>query len=197
MAKKLKDKKLSKDAILCEAKRLFSIKGYKSTTLEDLTSSFGVSRPSIYYYYKSKMEILIELHSKGFKETLDNIDRMLSGDLPTKEKFRKLLEAHTRKLANDTELTKMFYHEEREMPVKVQKEIEKLRREYMGRIIELYKTGVSEGAFKNINPRMAVYIMFGACDWIAMWYSSNKEIKPDTLVSDLMEILTDGYEVKK
>ena len=62
---KQKTKKLSKDAILTEAKQLFSTKGYRGTSLGDLTRSFGVSRPSIYYYYESKMEILSELHSKA------------------------------------------------------------------------------------------------------------------------------------
>ncbi len=197
MAKKLKDKKLSKDAILCEAKQLFSIKGYKGTTLEDLTSSFGVSRPSIYYYYKSKMEILSELHSKGFNEAMNNFDKILSGNLPTKEKFRQILEVHMRNLAGDPELSKTFYLDEMEMPVKLQKEIKKRRREYTDKIVEVYKAGVNQGIFKKIDPRMAVYLLLGSCNWIVMWYSPNKEIKPEAIVNDLMEILTEGYEEKK
>ena len=39
---------------------MFSVKGYRGTTLGDLTSSFGVSRPSIYYYYK-------KLYGKKYK----------------------------------------------------------------------------------------------------------------------------------
>ena len=101
MSKGARSKKLSKEAILSEAKRLFSRKGYKGTTLEDLTKSFGVSRPSIYYYYKSKMEILSELHSQGFNEARVELDEILKSDLPTNEKFRKILEAHTKNLCCD------------------------------------------------------------------------------------------------
>jgi TetR/AcrR family transcriptional regulator, cholesterol catabolism regulator len=197
MKKKFSEKKLSKEAILCAAKQLFSVKGYIGTTLEDLTRTFGVSRPSIYYYYKSKMEILSELHSKGFNEAMNNFDNILSGDLPTKEKFRRLLEMHTCNLANDTELSKAFYHDEKEMPAKLQREIKKRRRIYTDKIVDLYKSGVNEGIFKKLNPRMAVYIMLGACNWIAMWYSPDKEVKPEAIVSDLMVILTEGYEEKK
>jgi len=196
MTKKLKDKKLSKEAILCEAKKLFSIKGYKGTTLEDLTSAFGVSRPSIYYYYKSKMEILSELHIKGFNEGINNFDLILSSDLPTKEKFRKILENHTRNLTNDTDLPKIFYFDEIEMPLKSRMEIRKRRKGYIDRIIEVYRAGVEEGIFKKMDPKLAVYLMLGACNWIPMWYSPAKEVKPDTLVSDLMEILINGYEIK-
>lgn len=197
MAKKVKTKKLSKDAILSEAKQLFSVKGYKGTTLRDLTSSFGVSRPSIYYYYKSKMEILSELHSKGFNEAMNNFDRILSNDLNTKEKFRQILEVHTRNLANDTELSKIFYLDEMEMPGKLRNEIKKRRRGYTDKIVKVYKKGVEEGIFKKIDPKMAVYLLLGACNWLTMWYSPGKEIKPDTIVDYLMEILTEGYEKTK
>ena len=197
MASRQKSKKLSKDAILNEAKQLFSTKGYRGTTLGDLTKSFGVSRPSIYYYYKSKMEILSELHSKGFNNAMSNFDEVLSTNLPTKEKFRKILEMHTRILANDTELSKVFYLDEMEMPDKLRKELRKRRRGYTERIIEVYKKGVSEGIFKKIDPKVAVYLLLGACNWLSMWYSPKKNIEPETIVQSLMTILCEGYEEKQ
>ena len=197
MAKRMKDKKLSRDAILSEAKQLFSMKGYRGTTLRDLTSSFGVSRPSIYHYYKSKMEILSELHSKGFNKAMDNFDEILSTDLPTQEKFRKILEVHTRNLAHDTELSKIFYLDEMEMPDKLRKEIRKRRRGYTDKIIEIYEKGVTEGIFKAIDSKMAVYLLLGACNWLAMWYSPKKDINPETIVQSLLVLLTNGYEEKK
>jgi AcrR family transcriptional regulator len=196
MARGQKTKKLSKDAILSEAKQLFSSKGYRGTTLKDLTSSFGVSRPSLYYYYKSKMELLSELHSKGFNEAKSNFDQILSSNLPTREKFRKILEVHTRTLANDTELHKIFYLDEMEIPDKLRKEIRKRRRDYTDRIIEVYKKGVAEGIFKKIDPKMAVYLLLGACNWITMWYSPKKNTEPEKIVQSLMVLLSEGYEEK-
>ena len=188
MVKKRKVKKLSKDAILSEAKQLFSIKGYRGTTLRDLTGSFGVSRPSIYHYYKSKMEILSELHSKGFNEAISNFDKILSTDLPTREKFKKFLEVHTRNLANDTELSKVFYLDEMEMPDKLRKEIRKRRRGYTDRIIEVYEKGVAEGIFKKMDSKMAVYLLLGACNWLTMWYSPKKNIDPETIVQSYFPV---------
>lgn len=197
MASKQKSRKLSKEAILAEAKKLFSLKGYRGTTLQDLTSSFGVSRPSIYYYYKSKMEILSELHSRGFNEANNSFDDILSTNLPIKEKFKKILEAHTRNLANDTELHKIFYLDEMEMPAKLRKEIRNRRRGYTDRIIEVYEQGVNEGIFKKIDPKMAVYLLLGACNWVTMWYSPRKKIEPEQIVESLILILSEGYEEKQ
>ena len=140
--------------------------------------------------------IVSELHSKGFNEAISNFDKILSTKLPTREKFRKILEVHTRTLANDTELHKIFYLDEMEMPDKLKKEIKKRRRGYTDRIIEVYKQGVAEGIFKKIDPKMTVYLVLGACNWLSMWYSPKKNIDPETIVQSLMTILCEGYEEK-
>lgn len=194
MSGRQKAKKLSKDAILSEAKQLFSTKGYRGTSLRDLTRSFNVSRPALYYYYKNKMEILSELHAKGFDEGVASFDKVLSTHLPTKEKFRKILEVHTRTLANDTELHRIFYLDEMEMPAKLTKEIRDRRKRYTARIIDVYKAGVEEGIFKDIDPKIAVYLLLGACNWLTMWYSPKKRIKTETIVESLMLLLSHGYE---
>lgn len=194
MAKKQKQKKLSKETILAEAKQMFSSKGYRGTTLQDLTSSFGVSRPSIYYYIKSKVDLLLELHHQGYTEALKRFEEILSTRLPTREKFRKILEVHARNLANDTELHKILYIDEHEMPEKLTREIRRRRKEYTDRVVEVYRQGVEEGIFKDIEPRMAVYLLLGACNWITMWYSPAKTIPPEAVVEALMELLCHGYE---
>lgn len=193
-ARKNKNKKLSREAILAEAKQLFSNKGYRATTLQDLTSSFGVSRPSLYYYFKSKVELLSELHTQGYSTAVRRFEEILSADMPTREKFRKILEVHTRNLANDTDLHKIFYLDEGEMPEKLIRDIRRKRREYTNKVIEIYRKGVAEGIFKDIDPSLAVYLLLGACNWLTMWYSPSKSVEPETVVESLITLLCEGYE---
>ena len=192
MAKK--PKKLSKESILAEAKQLFSRKGYRGTTLADLTSVFNVSRPSIYYYFKSKVELLSELHEQGFDAASYRFEEVFMSDMPTREKFRKILELHASNLANDTELIKILFMDIDEMPDKLARRIIQRRKEHTNRVAEIYKTGVEEGIFKDIDPKLAVYLLLGACNWLTMWYSPKKSVRPETIVDFLIEILSDGYE---
>jgi len=192
-----KKSKLSKDAILMKAKELFSKKGYSGTTINDLTSIFGVSKPSIYYYFKSKMEILLELHFKGFNEATKDLDGLLASNTPTKEKFRKVLELHIRNSINDIKLQRILYLDEMEMPRSLSNEIRKRRREYTNRIISIYEQGLREGIFKKLEPKTAVYILLGACNWLIMWYSDKKSPDPETIVQTLLTILCEGYEIQQ
>lgn len=194
MATTKKSKKLSKEAILAEARQLFSSKGYRATTLQDLTSSFGVSRPSLYYYFKNKMELLLELHSQGYTKAVKRFEEILSSEVPTREKFRKILEVHARNLASEAEIHKIFFMDENEMPDKLIREIRKRRREYTNRIIEIYQRGIDEGIFREMDPKTVVYLLLGACNWITMWYSPSKRIDPETIVQSLLTLLCEGYE---
>lgn len=194
MPKGNKKNRLSKELLLAEAKELFSRKGYKGTTIKDLTSIFGVSRPSIYYYFQSKMDILLELHAKGFEEATKDLNTLLASDMPTKEKFRKILELHTRNLLHDVKYQRILYLDEMEMPKELSRQIKKRRRLYTERIISLYEQGLKEGIFKNLEPKIGVYLLVGACNWLIMWYSDRYSSDSEKIIQTLMTILCEGYE---
>jgi len=63
----------TKQRILEAANRLFYHQGYNKTSFSDVVEAAGVPRGNIYYYYKTKDEILIEV----IKYRLSRIDTML------------------------------------------------------------------------------------------------------------------------
>ncbi len=55
------DAERTKQAILESALRLFSRRGYESTSLSDIARFAGVTRGAIYWHFKDKGQILVEL----------------------------------------------------------------------------------------------------------------------------------------
>ncbi len=56
------------------AARLFASKGYAATSVREIVSSAGVTAPVLYYYFKSKEGIFLEITKEGRKQ----FDEMLS-----------------------------------------------------------------------------------------------------------------------
>lgn len=56
--------------ILEKAEELFIQRGYSATSMEDLVQYSGVSKGSIYYYFKSKEELFLNLIEKSLNEWL-------------------------------------------------------------------------------------------------------------------------------
>ncbi|WP_340084467.1 TetR family transcriptional regulator C-terminal domain-containing protein [Siminovitchia sp. FSL H7-0308] len=50
-----------RDLILDKAKELFIQRGYAATSMEDLVQYIGVSKGSIYYHFKSKEDLFVQL----------------------------------------------------------------------------------------------------------------------------------------
>jgi len=57
----LEYKELVKTRILESAHRVFSQKGYREATMDEIAEGLGLSKPALYRYYKSKEELFREI----------------------------------------------------------------------------------------------------------------------------------------
>ena len=88
----------TKERILEEALSLFSKKGFKAVTVEEIAQKVGIKAPSLYKHYKGKNDIfsaLIERSTSRYKEFISQI--LISSDEPPTplslgEKLSSLLE---------------------------------------------------------------------------------------------------------
>jgi len=64
---------LARQRLLESALRLFTIKGYATTTVREIVAAAGVSKPVLYYYFGSKEGIYLEL----MQEPLGRFEAML------------------------------------------------------------------------------------------------------------------------
>ena len=97
----------TRNRILQAASELFAQKGYSATTIEDLVSRAGVSRPSMYYHFNGKEAlfrgVLDEIHTPLFdwaeekrtqhtslKELLKETAAMIQDAMQTKAQYGRL-----------------------------------------------------------------------------------------------------------
>ncbi len=73
-AKKADDRRKK---IIENASRIFSEKGYRGTTVDDVVQATGIAKGTFYLYFESKEELLIEVIKNLIEETLRRIDRKL------------------------------------------------------------------------------------------------------------------------
>ena len=71
------DKKISREAILCEALALLKEVGLDGLSLRALAARVGVRAPSLYWYFKDKNELLDGLMEEVFNQCLDMVPNHL------------------------------------------------------------------------------------------------------------------------
>lgn len=80
MSRTPQDPKIRIDEILDTAEPLFSANGYRKTTIHDITKRMGVAKGMVYYYFKSKEEILEAVINRQISVMLADIKQMAYSD---------------------------------------------------------------------------------------------------------------------
>jgi AcrR family transcriptional regulator len=77
-----KDRTTRRKEILDAAMRCYSKKGYHATTMDDITRESGLTKGGIYWHFKSKWEIFLEMireHKKVHLALWEKIEKMGAG----------------------------------------------------------------------------------------------------------------------
>jgi AcrR family transcriptional regulator len=86
--KAIKEKPDKRDAILHAAWGLIRHYGYNKTTIDDIAREAKVGKGTVYLYFKSKKEIMLDLTDLTNERITRQLEKLASGDKPAEERIR-------------------------------------------------------------------------------------------------------------
>jgi AcrR family transcriptional regulator len=187
---------VSPEEIVRIASGLFQQRGYHATSLEGVAKELGVTRPALYHYFRSKQELLYEIHRTAQARLLAASEEIYALDLEPVDLLRRLLYNHVITIVENADLVACFFHEESGLTVRRRNEIRKTRIEYTKAFASVYETGVKRGEFADVDPRLAAFLMLGACNWIVNWYRPG-EWPPQSIAETASSMLIDGMRLSR
>ena len=84
-----------RDRILQEAALLFFERGYLQTSMEAIAERLGASKPFIYSYFKSKVELLVAICEMATSEALATTVKAVAADGGPKQRFEEFVRGFT------------------------------------------------------------------------------------------------------
>ncbi|MDO5717037.1 MAG: helix-turn-helix domain-containing protein [Tissierellia bacterium] len=99
--------KQRKREICMAAKDVFIRKGFKNTTMEDVIEAVGMSKGGVYYYYKSTLEMLIDLCFIG-AEYREHITYDFQKNHPDMSKEDVMVELTLMKMFQSSDYIKLY-----------------------------------------------------------------------------------------
>ena len=116
------------EALLNESMRLFNLKGYRDTSVEDIASAVGMPASGIYKYFSGKADVL----AAGFRRAADWLSAELSAIVTTvadpEEALTTIIDAYVVRSFEEPELDYVYYAERLNMTVADQKILRSLQR---------------------------------------------------------------------
>jgi len=178
-----------REHILKAAQELFARFGFRKTTMEDVARAARIAKATLYYYFKSKENILQELIYKKGEELRR---RLLSAIRDAKGPVEKLRAygvtrfKYFRKLALYYSILTQEYYQY--LPF-----IEKERRDFNAFEIEtlegILREGIDQGLFSISDPRLYAFLLLQAMKGLELPIATGEALKYDGRTLEVEEVL--------
>jgi TetR/AcrR family transcriptional regulator, cholesterol catabolism regulator len=184
-----------RDQIIAVSTALFRESGYHATSLDDVADRIGFTKPAIYYYFRSKEDILFTIVDEIVDGALERMRAIADRDGSPTDRLHDLLVENTRVILENIEANTVFYNERGLLSPERERDIREREREYTKVLRDLYVEGVEAGEFLDIDSRVATATLLGASIWAYRWFDAAGRLSVEEVAEDVAQLLMRGYLV--
>lgn len=185
-----------RDEILLVAAEIFSEKGYRAATLNDVADAMGFTRAALYYYFENKQEMLTALMEMAGAEHTANLQQHLAADVDVPEKVRRIIVSHVLAVINRPHLFTVFQAEVTELTPEAREQLAIGERGHVAAIAELLSTAMAEGAFRARPPKPVALALLGMANTAARWYRPGRDLGRDEVAELIADLCLDGLNAR-
>ncbi|KUK36064.1 MAG: Transcriptional regulator, TetR family [Thermacetogenium phaeum] len=142
---------------------VFSEKGFAEATIEEIAQRAGIAKSTIYYNYRSKKALFLSLLEEGIERLENIVRREIARKKDIIGQLEALISAQLSFLEDHKEYCKLLLSEVWGLGKRWEKQVERLRSDYINIIKDLLRKGQAEGIVrKNLEIDTAATAVFGA-----------------------------------
>ncbi|HEX8494816.1 MAG TPA: TetR/AcrR family transcriptional regulator [Pyrinomonadaceae bacterium] len=186
------DQKL--EFILRTSARIFAEKGYHSTSMRDISRETNVSLAGLYYYCKSKEELLFLIQDNCFGRVLERLEERLLEASDAVEKLRLVIENHLSFFAANMAEMKVLSHEADSLAGEMHERVSGKKQQYT-RLVRriLAEAQAQQDNRQKLDLTAATYALFGMMNWIYNWYDPRGKLSVNDLVDNITRLFLNGF----
>lgn len=186
-----RDRAVKREAVLQAAVQSFNRNGFHNTSLDDVAASLNVTKPTIYYYFANKDEILfdcVRLGLDGIRIAADTVEKNGGSGL---DRLKALMRRYAVIMTQDFGMcvTRTADHE---LSPGAKVQFRELKREIDHTVRRVVTDGMQDGSIAPGDPKLVTFALTGALNWIARWYDPEGPLSPDEIADGCLAPLLFG-----
>lgn len=188
--------RLNRDSIVAAAVELFYKQGYARTTLEQVADAINVTKPFIYSHFRSKADLLADICSRAIRLSHDSLNRNLALQGTPTEKLEAIARDFMAAVLSHQGHAMIYSREETELAPEAREAINKLRREFDHRLVEVLNAGVAAGEFTVDDVPLAALAIGGIVGWGPVWYRPNGRLTLEQVAAGVAQLVLNMVRAK-
>jgi AcrR family transcriptional regulator len=182
-------------AVIRAAARVFSEKGYRDATMDDVAQEMGVSKGVVYYQFRSKEEVFTQIMVTAISEAMRHLNETISGGGSPVDRLR----AGVRGLItfNLDEGTPGYYSKLvignlSGISPPNRAAIRKLERAYQRVVVDLIRESQAAGLFDVRSPSVTAKNILTAANGVSNWFVSGRSESASAVADQVSDQLIRG-----
>lgn len=176
-------------AIIREAARVFSRRGFHGTTLDDVAERLSITKAALYRYVENKNELLCACHEEAMEIANDAMDLGEKKGTTGLEKIQIGMRTYLQDMIGEMGVPVLIL-EENALTGDEAVRVIKLRDDFEKRLRSLVQEGIDDGSILQLNPKLATFMLLGAVHWVTKWYSPDGPWTAEDVADALIEMAT-------
>ena len=186
-----------KDQILDAASEIFAEKGIHEARMDDIVAKSGLSKGTLYWYFKGKDDILLGIFDRMFRREFEVIDKLVDEDGTASERLMIYMEAGLKDIKRMMRFIPITY-EFLSLAFRskfIQEAFKRYINQYMDAMVPIIEQGIASGEFKEVNA-LNVAIAAGAIfeGTLLLWVYDNNLVNPEKHIRAGIQLLMDGIK---
>jgi AcrR family transcriptional regulator len=183
-----------REEILVSASKLFAERGYRAVTMDDIAATLEYTKSVIYYYFKSKQEILWQIFCRTFERYSSEIEAIRDRQEQAEVALPAMIRKHALLVMANPEWTTIYNREASELTIARRQELSRLKRLYDTMFWSEFQRGVGEGKFRDLPAHIVIGGMLGMCNWLYCWYNPRGSLSAEEIADSFVALLWRGYK---
>lgn len=164
--------------ILAAATEAFMRLGYARASIDEIADQLGATKGRVYHYYRSKADILMDVHRHVLDLMMSGIKPLVDEGGPAADVLRAMVLQHAMLVMDNLSFTRVALPNTTDLLVAEKRdfvrEINKARAEYEGMFVGVLERGMAEGVFRRADAALLAKPLLGSLNWTVIWYADNK-----------------------
>lgn len=186
-----RERKEKRAAVLTTAASMFCRRGYTATQMADVAAELGVTKPTIYYYFRNKEDVLVACFEVGFEQIQATLREAEGRN--GRERLRRVLIAYAELMGED------FGKCTVQIPVtdlseESRKRVNRQKRRFDDQVRALVREAVEDGSIGPCDPKLATFTILGSLNAIGLWHKPEGAMSPTEIAEAVVEQLFRGLD---
>ncbi len=184
------DEKLQQ--ILEHSARIFAEKGFDGTSIREISRATGMSLAGLYYYFRTKEELLCLIQERCLVTLLENGRKIRESGKKPRQKIALFVHNHLGFFLHNMNEMKVMSREDTALTADYEKRILDLKRRYLKALVDLVEELQRQEQTRDLNARVAALALFGMMNWIYTWYNPKRDPALRSLIEQMLRIFFFG-----